>query len=872
MAKIVQTRRGSVEQHIGFDGQQGEVTFDLTANTLRVHDGSTFPADQPSGYPLARADLSNVFNAVGIQQLNLPEGTPGQFLTTDGAGTISFASINTSDDGTFDLGGDLSGTINTAEINANTISGIELDIAVPPTDGHLLTIDSTGVLGFIMPQTEFILAGDVNGPLGNNFLATNTVDTNNLIDLSVTSPKLADGAVTASKLAANAVSISSLDVPDGNAGQILSTDGNGELLFINNTTTVAGSSSFTEDIFQGDGTTIEFTVSVDIPSVVTVLVYIDGVSQPTTTYSAPTPRTLRFQTNGVSTPPLSGSTIRVVHLGIIDTGNASVGGDLTGTIANAQIIPNAVGIPELDVSDGNAGEFLRTNGAGLLEFAAAAGGSSGGGGLTGMQVFDTPGAFTWTKPSDVKSILYFVTAGGGGTSNSGGSNVGSGGGGGGSTAMGFFDVSNINSETGTVGAGGTVGSGVGNAGTGGSSTFGSSITAIGGQGSGVNNQSAVGGTSTGGQVNMPGSIGQANDTSLSNYSPGGGVSFFAGIGSGGKGALPPSGNGNAGSDGIVVILEFGGPEETTGSGGGASTSSIRGSLASYTSGGETINGGGGNVATKEKYTYASNSNQLSVGELREPGIFTSCQSATHGYSGNYGTDNSGNVSKFPFANDSVNAGAVADMNQDHTNGTTAHTSETHGYWAGGFPPSDGGSGRRISKFLFASESTTSSHGSLQTAHGAGVAGASNFATGGFVWGNFPNQQIVEKFSFASDNDSTTHTQLAQPQRDQTGQSGELFAYSLSGVFGGSPPNFLNTISKFSYTSDSFQFDIANCSVIQLASGTTSVFDNGYVIGGTNNGVKSAVIRINSHASDGDQTDISNLSITRSHFGGCGACN
>jgi hypothetical protein len=260
--------------------------------------------------------------------------------------------------------------------------------------------------------------------------------------------------------------------------------------------------------------------------------------------------------------------------------------------------------------------------------------------------------------------------------------------------------------------------------------------------------------------------------------------------------------------------------------------------------------------------------------LIEPGQFTSCQSATHGYSGKYdppGTPNQ-TVSKFPFANDSVNAEQVADMHQDHANGTTAHTSETQGYWAGGFPPSDGGSGRRISKFLFASESTTSSHGTLPTPYGAGVAGASNLATGGFIWGNFPDQIFVSKFSFASDNESTTHTQLSQAQRDATGQSGELFAYSVSGVFSGGSVVFLTTIDKFSYTSDSFQANVANCSIHQLASGTASVFDNGYTTGGTNNGIKLTAIRINSHASDSDETDISNLSVTRSHFGGCGACN
>ena len=66
--------------------------------------------------------------------------------------------------------------------------------------------------------------------------------------------------------------------------------------------------------------------------------------------------------------------------------DAAVGGDLTGTVSNAQIGSNTVGITELNVSDGSAGQYLTTNGSGTLSFATDStnvGGTSVGGDVTG---------------------------------------------------------------------------------------------------------------------------------------------------------------------------------------------------------------------------------------------------------------------------------------------------------------------------------------------------------------------------------------------------------------------------------------------------------------------------------------------------------
>ncbi|MDR1337715.1 MAG: hypothetical protein LBJ73_01645 [Rickettsiales bacterium] len=51
MTRILQIRRGTTAQNNDFTGMAGELSFDTTAKTLRVHDGETL-----GGFALARAD------------------------------------------------------------------------------------------------------------------------------------------------------------------------------------------------------------------------------------------------------------------------------------------------------------------------------------------------------------------------------------------------------------------------------------------------------------------------------------------------------------------------------------------------------------------------------------------------------------------------------------------------------------------------------------------------------------------------------------------------------------------------------------------------------------------------------------------------
>ena len=138
MAKIVQIRRGSTDQHKNFPGEEGEITVDLTDKTIRVHDGTelngraTLDVNLPTGYPLARADMSNVTGSIGIAQLNFSDGNAGEVLQTDGNGNFSFTSQPTIP--SLAMGGDLSGTVSNAQIVANAVGTTEL------ADGAVTTI------------------------------------------------------------------------------------------------------------------------------------------------------------------------------------------------------------------------------------------------------------------------------------------------------------------------------------------------------------------------------------------------------------------------------------------------------------------------------------------------------------------------------------------------------------------------------------------------------------------------------------------------------------------------------------------------------------------------------------------------------------
>jgi hypothetical protein len=82
--------------------------------------------------------------SIGLNELDIVDGVAGQFLRTDGAGNLSFASISVNPT----LGGDLSGTASNAQIVANSVGITELNVS-DGILGQVLATDGSGNLSFI---------------------------------------------------------------------------------------------------------------------------------------------------------------------------------------------------------------------------------------------------------------------------------------------------------------------------------------------------------------------------------------------------------------------------------------------------------------------------------------------------------------------------------------------------------------------------------------------------------------------------------------------------------------------------------------------------------------------------------------------------
>lgn len=200
MANIIQRRRGTTSQHATFAGAEGEITIDLDKETVVVHDGTL-----NGGYPLARENMVNVIDQVGITQLNLSDGTVGQVIKTDGAGTISFTS--SPDVSLATVGGDVTGTIGNIQIGTGVIGVAELNL-VEGTNGQVLSTDGAGTISF-SNRTDVgstSVGGDLSGVVGNAQIVADAVGVNEIANDSIVTDKILDLNVTNAKISANAIS------------------------------------------------------------------------------------------------------------------------------------------------------------------------------------------------------------------------------------------------------------------------------------------------------------------------------------------------------------------------------------------------------------------------------------------------------------------------------------------------------------------------------------------------------------------------------------------------------------------------------------------------------------------------------------------
>lgn len=104
---------------------------------------------------------------------------------------------------------------------------------------------------------------------------------------------------------------------------------------------------------------------------------------------------------------------------------------------------------------------------------------------------------------------------------------------------------------------------------------------------------------------------------------------------------------------------------------------------------------------------------------------------------------------------------------------------------------------------------------------------------GYVSGGGPalsDTNVIQKFPFASDSNSTDVGDLTNTRTGATGQSSDVSGYTSGGLT--FPPAFRNTTDKFPFATDTDATDVGNLTVARVDSAGQSSSAHGYTSGGT----------------------------------------
>ena len=337
---ILNTNNGTNSGVISIlDGANGNITITPNGSGNVVLDGLSFPNS---------------------------DGSAGQFLKTDGSAALAFADVSGSftkmdaitTDGSTAYTLNVSSSAFTSATTNGTIVSVN-GVTQAPVDAYAISgstitfteaLSSSDTIDYIiaMETTAIGTPGDgtVTAAKLDTGLKTFTEDTftgdgsDTTFTLSVAPPS--DTSIL--------VSVSGVIQPAGNYSLSSTTltfstappnDAAIRVLHLGFTASVSSISdgsvtsaklatalkTFTEDTFTGDGSDTTFTLSVAPPSDTSILVFLDGVSQPAGNYSVSS-TTLTF-----STAPPDSVAIRVLHLGF----TASVSSISDGSVTSAKL-------------------------------------------------------------------------------------------------------------------------------------------------------------------------------------------------------------------------------------------------------------------------------------------------------------------------------------------------------------------------------------------------------------------------------------------------------------------------------------------------------------------------------------------------------
>ena len=192
--------------------------------------------------------------------------------------------------------------------------------------------------------------------------------------------------------------------------------------------------------------------------------------------------------------------------------------------------------------------------------------------------------------------------------------------------------------------------------------------------------------------------------------------------------------------------------------------------------------------------------------------------------------------------------------------------ESYGYAQGGASSND-----VIDKWSFTAQANATDVGNLTSGRG-GHGGSCTSSTYGYICGGQPSTANVDKYAFASDGNAVdANFDMSGVREMGAGSSSSTHGYTQAG--GAASESLVNIIDKFSFSSDGNATDIGD--VVQqrcrLAGHSSATY--GYGSGGNTAGAGTPYydnIEKHSFSSDGNSTDVGNLTVGRGSDGGGGS--
>jgi len=218
------------------------------------------------------------------------------------------------------------------------------------------------------------------------------------------------------------------------------------------------------------------------------------------------------------------------------------------------------------------------------------------------------------------------------------------------------------------------------------------------------------------------------------------------------------------------------------------------------------------------------------------------------------------IEKYPFAAD-TNAADVGELSCARSG--VASSSSLHGYVQG-----DG----TIEKFPFATDGPGTNVGNLIGSNAGGGSGhsseVSGYQAGGAIFPPFSRIDTIQKFSFSSDGNATDVGEITCARDQIAGQSSKDNGYSS----GGNTPPYVNIIEKFPFSSDTNAADVGDLLNPVTDSAGQSSCISGYTSGGYGSspggpGVSCNTIQKFPFATDANATDVGEIFCTRRRVSG-----